>query len=44
VYLGGAIPEEKYKEIGVYDYLSFFGMRPRALPGDIAFLFMVTIA
>jgi predicted acylesterase/phospholipase RssA len=38
VYLGGAIPEEKYKEIGVYDYVSFFGMRPRALPGDIAFL------
>ena len=37
-YLGGAIPEEKYKDIGVYDYLSFFGMRPRALPGDIAFL------
>ena len=37
-YLGGAIPEEKYKEIGVYDYLSFFGMTPRALPGDIAFL------
>jgi len=37
-YLGGAIPEEKYKEIGVYDYLSFFGMAPRALPGDIAFL------
>lgn len=37
-YLGGAIPEEKYKDIGVFDYLSFFGMRPRALPGDIAFL------
>jgi len=37
-YLGGAVPEEKYKEIGVYDYLSFFGMSPLALPGDIAFL------
>jgi predicted acylesterase/phospholipase RssA len=38
VYLGGAIPEEKYKDIGVFDYLSFFGLRPRTLPGDIAFL------
>lgn len=37
-YLGGAIPEEKNKEIGVFDYFSFFGLRPRALPGDNAFL------
>jgi predicted acylesterase/phospholipase RssA len=37
-YIGGAVPEEKYKEIGVYDYLSFFGMSPRALSGDVALL------
>ncbi|HUI93919.1 MAG TPA: patatin-like phospholipase family protein [Chitinivibrionales bacterium] len=38
VYLGGAGPEEKYKEIGVYNYIPFFGLRPRAMPGDIALL------
>jgi predicted acylesterase/phospholipase RssA len=37
-YVGGAMPEEKYREIGVYNYLSFFGLTPRALPGDIAFI------
>ncbi len=39
VYIGGVVPEEKYKEIGVYNYISFFGLKPRALPGDIALLF-----
>jgi len=39
VYIGGVVPEEKDKEIGVYNYLSFFGLKPRALPGDIALLF-----
>jgi predicted acylesterase/phospholipase RssA len=38
VYLGGVVPEEKYREIGVYNCLPFFGLRPRTLPGDIAFL------
>jgi predicted acylesterase/phospholipase RssA len=38
VYLGGAGPEEKSREIGVYNYLPFFGLRPRSLPGDIALL------
>jgi predicted acylesterase/phospholipase RssA len=38
VYLGGAGPEEKYREIGVYNYIPFFGLRPRALPGDVALL------
>ena len=37
-YIGGAMPEEKYREIGVYNYLSFSGLTPRALPGDIAFI------
>jgi hypothetical protein len=35
-YVGGAMPQEKYGELGVYNYLSFFGLTPRALPGDIA--------
>ena len=37
-YVGGAMPEEKQREIGVYNYLSFFGLNPRALPGDIALI------
>lgn len=41
VYLGGAGPEEKYREIGIYNYIPFFGLRPRALPGDIALLIHV---
>jgi predicted acylesterase/phospholipase RssA len=39
VYLGGVVAEEKYREIGVYNYMPFFGLRPRALPGDVALLF-----
>ena len=38
VYIGGAIPEEKYKDIGVFNYIPFFGLQPRALPGDIAMI------
>ena len=38
VFIGGAVPEEQYREIGVYNYLPFFGLTPRALPGDIALL------
>jgi predicted acylesterase/phospholipase RssA len=36
VYLGGAVVEEKFREIGVYNYMPFFGLRTRALPGDVA--------
>jgi len=39
VFIGGAMPEEKDREIGVYNYLPFFGMPPRTLPGDVALLF-----
>jgi predicted acylesterase/phospholipase RssA len=39
VYLGGVVPEEKFRDIGVYNYMSFYGMLPRALPGDVALLF-----
>ncbi len=38
VYLGGVVPEEKFREIGVYNYMPFFGMRSRAMPGDVAAL------
>jgi hypothetical protein len=37
--VGGVVPEEKFREIGVYNYMPFFGLRPRALPGDVAVLF-----
>jgi predicted acylesterase/phospholipase RssA/outer membrane translocation and assembly module TamA len=34
VYLGGAIPEERYRDMGVYNYIPFTGLHPRAFPGD----------
>jgi predicted acylesterase/phospholipase RssA len=34
-YVGGAFAEEKYRDIDVYDYISFMGLPPRALPCDI---------
>ncbi len=39
VYLGGALPEEKYRDISVYNYVPFMGLRPRALSGDVMVLF-----
>jgi outer membrane protein assembly factor BamA len=38
VYVGGAMPEEKYKEISVFNYIPFFGLPPRAMPGDVALI------
>ncbi len=38
VYLGGALPEEKFRDIGVYEYVPFMGLPPRALSGDILLL------
>ena len=38
VYIGGALPEEKYRDVGVYYYIPFVGLRPRAISGDIMFL------
>jgi outer membrane protein assembly factor BamA len=35
VYLGGVLAEERYREMGLYNYVPFVGLRPRALPGDI---------
>ncbi len=34
-YLGGILPEEKYRDLSVYNYIPFTGLRPRSLPGDI---------
>jgi predicted acylesterase/phospholipase RssA len=39
VYLGGAIPEERYRDLGIYNYIPFIGLKPRAVPGDIMGLF-----
>lgn len=35
VYLGGALAEERYREMGVYNHVPFFGLKPRSLPGDV---------
>ncbi|HON10675.1 MAG TPA: patatin-like phospholipase family protein [Chitinispirillaceae bacterium] len=35
IYLGGAIPEGRYKEMSVYNYVPFMGLPPMALSGDI---------
>ncbi len=37
-YLGGTLPEEKFRDIGVYEYVPFMGLHPRALSGDILLL------
>ena len=34
VYLGGAIPDERYRDMNVYNYIPFIGLPPRSLPGD----------
>lgn len=34
-YIGGAIPEERYQELSVYNYIPFFGLPPRAMIGDM---------
>ncbi len=38
VYIGGFLPEEKYRDIGVYHYAPFAGLKPRAFSGDILLL------
>ncbi|MFP4417764.1 MAG: patatin-like phospholipase family protein [Chitinispirillaceae bacterium] len=35
IYLGGIFPEEKYRDLSVYNYIPFTGLKPRSLPGDI---------
>lgn len=34
-YLGGMIPEERYREMSVYNLAQFTGLKPRALYGDV---------
>ncbi len=38
VYIGGSLPEEKYRDMGVYHYMPFVGLKPRAISGDIMVL------
>lgn len=40
-YLGGMIPEQRNREIGVYNMIQFIGLEPRALSGDILGLFHI---
>lgn len=34
-YLGGAITQERYQEMSVYNYTPFYGLPPRAVTGDL---------
>ncbi len=38
VYIGGALPEEKYRDLEVYHHIPFVGLKPRAISGDIMVL------
>ncbi|MGE5671584.1 MAG: patatin-like phospholipase family protein [Fibrobacterota bacterium] len=40
-YLGGMIPEQRNREIGVYNMIQFIGLEPRALSGDLLGLFHI---
>ncbi len=39
LYLGGIIPEDRYREMSVYNLIQFTGLSPRAMFGDIMALF-----
>ncbi|NLG16726.1 MAG: BamA/TamA family outer membrane protein [Fibrobacter sp.] len=39
IYLGGAIPEGRYKDMSIYNYVPFMGLPPMGLSGDILGLF-----
>ena len=34
-YLGGAIPEQSYRDADIYNIIPFMGLKPRAISGDI---------
>jgi NTE family protein len=34
-YMGGSFPEETHQDMEIHTYVPFFGLRPRALSGDI---------
>ncbi|MDR0307461.1 MAG: patatin-like phospholipase family protein [Chitinispirillales bacterium] len=34
-YLGGAIPEQSYRDADIYNIIPFMGLKPRAVSGDI---------
>jgi hemolysin activation/secretion protein len=35
IYMGGMLPEERYKDLDIYNSVPFVGMMTRKLPGDI---------
>lgn len=41
VYLGGAFPEQAYRDLGIYNYIPFRGLKPRAFSGDMLALFHI---
>ncbi len=41
VYVGGELPAERYRLMGVYNYVPFSGLEPRALTGDIVGLLRI---
>jgi len=38
LWVGGSLPDEKYRDLGLYYYVPFIGLKPRAMSGDIVFL------
>jgi predicted acylesterase/phospholipase RssA len=42
VYVGGMVPEERYREMSVYNYIPFAGLKPRNLSGDIMTILNLT--
>ncbi|MBD3421884.1 MAG: BamA/TamA family outer membrane protein [Chitinivibrionales bacterium] len=36
-YIGGALPDEKHRNVGIYNYIPFMGLTPREWPNDILF-------
>ena len=35
MYIGGSFPEETHQDMEIHNYVPFFGLRPRAISGDI---------
>ncbi len=38
MFLGGAVPQEKFQDMGIFNYVSFIGLESRAWPGDVVFM------
>ncbi|MBD3322263.1 MAG: BamA/TamA family outer membrane protein, partial [Chitinivibrionales bacterium] len=38
LFLGGTLSQEKFRDMGIFNHVSFCGLPPRAWPGDIVFM------